>query len=412
MAAARNAPRPGVRGARGVGLSRGAGCGRLRAMFTLRHRDADLIRFDWLPDRGGRQEVRVDRVFPAAKKFAPIELRANPTDEALGRWLRGRTVPANRAYVRNFLAKQGLSERDPRGILAVSRGLSLQDVFWIAEDGFPGRWADVNFYENPFSRVLAWLAFTGYGSYVRTSVRSSPEYTTNGALPKCWRRVGGNILLFKGGSEGAANAGREPQSEFHAAQVAAALGVPHVAYGLARFKGRLCSTCPLFTSQKVSFVPFARLTSAKTLDELEDFLRGFAPALLPDLRRILVFDALVRNEDRHLGNVGLLVDNATNESRGLAPAFDHGLSLFPFAMEDDLANLDRYAAARRPVLYPDFDGAAAARLTPALRTRLRSLAASFRFARHPRLDLPAPRLRALESFVRATAARLSESRPS
>ena len=124
-----------------------------------------------------------------------------------------------------------------------------------------------------------------------------------------------------------------------------------------------------------------------------------------------MLDALIRNEDRHLGNVGLLVDNATNEPRGLAPAFDHGLSLFPFAMEDDLANLGRYAATRRPVLYPDFDEAAAARLTPSLRARLRSLAASFRLARHPRLDLPAPRLRVLESFVRATAARLSESRP-
>lgn len=215
-------------------------------MFTLRHRDADLIRFDWLPDRGGRQEVRIERVFPAARRLLPLEMRDAPTDEALGRWLRGRTIPANRAYVRSFLAKQGLNERDTRGVLAVSRGLSLQDVHWIAEDGFPGRWADVNLYENPFSRVLA---------------------------------------------------------------------------------------------------------------------------------------------------------------------FDHGLSLFPFAMEDDLANLGRYAATRRPVLYPDFDEAAAARLTPALRARLRSLAASFRFARHPRLDLPAPRLRAIESFVRATAARLSEFRP-
>ena len=204
-------------------------------MFTLRHGDADLVRFDWLPDRGGRQEVRIERVFPAAKRFLPLEMRDAPTDEALSRWLRGRTIPANRAYVRSFLAKQGLNERDARGILAVSRGLSLQDVHWIAEDGFPGRWADVNLYGNPFSRVLAWLAFTGYGTYVRTSVRSSPEYTTNGTLPKCWRRIGGETLLFKGGSEGAANTGREPQSEFHAAQVAAALGVPHVPYGLARF---------------------------------------------------------------------------------------------------------------------------------------------------------------------------------
>lgn len=376
-------------------------------MFTLRHKDTDLLRFDWLPDRGGQQEVCIERVFSAAKRFLPLEMRENPTDEALGRWLRGRTIPSNRAYVQSFLAKQGLNERDTRGILAVSRGLSLQDVHWIAEDGFPGHWADVNLFEHPFSRVLAWLAFTGFGSYVRSSVRSSPEYTTNGALPKCWRRVRGETLLFKGGSEGAANTGHEPQSEFHAAQIAAALGIPHVPYGLARWRQRLCSTCPLFTSPKTSFVPLARLTPARNLDELESFLLGFAPAMVPDLHRILVLDALIRNEDRHLGNIGVLVDNATNEPYALAPAFDHGLSLFPFAMEDDMANLERYAATRRPVLYPDFDAVVAGRLTTTLRARLRTIAATFHFVRHPRLDLPAPRLRVLEAFVRETAAKLA-----
>ena len=59
-----------------------------RRFARLRHKDADLIRFDWLPDRGGRQEVRVDRVFPAAKRFAPIDLRGNPTGEALESFVR------------------------------------------------------------------------------------------------------------------------------------------------------------------------------------------------------------------------------------------------------------------------------------------------------------------------------------
>ncbi len=392
---------------RKAGLRESGGCGSIPPVFTLRHMDADLLRFDWLPDRGGRQEVRIDRVFPAAARFLPLDLRPSPTDEALGRWLRGRTIPANRAYVRNFLARLGLDERDTRGILEICRGLSLQDVHWIAEDGFRKRWEEVNLYRNRFSGVLARLAFTGYGSYVRTTFQTSPEFTTNGALPKCWRRAGGGVFLFKGGSEGAANAGREPQSEFHAAQVAEALGVPHVAYGLSRFRGRLCSTCPLFTSEKASFVPLSRLTRAKTLDEAEEFLRSFAPEFLPALRETVVFDAVVRNEDRHLGNLGVLVRNETNEPFALAPAFDHGLSLFPFAMDEDLANLDRYAAARRPVLCPDFDAAAAARLTRALRARLRRVAASFRFTRHPRHDLPAARLRVLESFVRAKAAELS-----
>lgn len=70
---------------RKAGLRESGGCGSIPPVFTLRHMDADLLRFDWLPDRGGRQEVRIDRVFPAAARFLPLDLRPSPTDEALGR---------------------------------------------------------------------------------------------------------------------------------------------------------------------------------------------------------------------------------------------------------------------------------------------------------------------------------------
>lgn len=81
-----------------------------------------------------------------------------------------------------------------------------------------------NLYENPFSNVLAALAFAGYGSSLRLSLRSSPEFTANGRPPNCWRRVDGKVTLYKGGTMGASNTGYEPYSEYHAAQVAAAMG--------------------------------------------------------------------------------------------------------------------------------------------------------------------------------------------
>ncbi len=43
-----------------------------------------------------------------------------------------------------------------------------------------------------------------------------------------------------------------------------------------------------------------------------------------NLDSILVFDALIYNDDRHFGNFGLLRDNRTGKFIGTAPLFDHG----------------------------------------------------------------------------------------
>lgn len=39
---------------------------------------------------------------------------------------------------------------------------------------------------------------------------------------------------------------------------------------------------------------------------------------------MLVFDAVILNEDRHFGNFGLLVDSHTNKIIAPAPIFDNG----------------------------------------------------------------------------------------
>ena len=55
----------------------------------------------------------------------------------------------------------------------------------------------------------------------REAFSTSPELTTNGMLRKAWRFVEGDgIYLYKGGTEGAANTGNEPYSEYYACQIA------------------------------------------------------------------------------------------------------------------------------------------------------------------------------------------------
>lgn len=57
-------------------------------------------------------------------------------------------------------------------------------------------------------------------------------------------------------------------------------------------------------------------------------------------------DLTAYNEDRHFGNFGILRDNHTGKILGPAPIFDNGLSLFNYAMPDDIQNLEEYARTR------------------------------------------------------------------
>lgn len=363
--------------------------------MVLKHTDRELLRFEWTADN-----VKVVSVNETARRWLPPEFADGVTDVALLRWLRGRAIPANRQYVQNFLAKVGLNERDLRGIITICRGLSLNDVYWVADDNSAASFEKVNLYRNKFSPALAAMAFTGAGSFSMPKLVSSPEFTTNGMLAKCWRRIGDEVLLFKSGTEGAANTGNEPYSEFYAAQIAEAMGLEHVEYGLARFKGRLCSTCRLFTSEDTGFVAASRLMTAEQAVADERFTDMF------------LFDAVIYNEDRHLGNFGFLVRNKTNEIGAVAPLFDHGNALFPRALfgnkwQDDFGDLPKYAATRRPALYGDWLAPLRGKMTPR-RKKMLERAAAIEFKRHGAYNLPARRLAALRRFVRDRAAALIE----
>ena len=263
----------------------------------------------------------------------------------------------------------------------------------------------VNLYDKPFSNVLAELAFTGYGSSLRSSLFSSPEFTTNGMLRKCWRRISGKVYLYKGGTEGASNTGFEPYSEFYAAQIAAAMGVRAIPYGLSRWKGVLCSTCELFTSKEYSYIPVGHLVTKGGMDAVKAYYESLGPEFTAALREKLVFDAVICNVDRHFGNFGVMVDNRTNTVVSPAPLFDHGNSLFNFAGTNAWSSdavLEEYIETLAPSVYDDFLGTGKSVLTPELREKLRHLL-TFRFKKHPRYNLPAKRLRMIEKQVQKRA---------
>jgi len=355
--------------------------------MVLKHRDLELLRFEWT-DLG---RPHVTSVNEAAMPFMPLDFKGEVSDASLFRWISRRTVPKGRAHIQDLLLKFGIDAHDLKAIIELCHGLSLNDVYWIVDDSFKGRWADYNLYDNAFSKTISYMAFTGIGSSVPQGWTTSPEFTTNGMLAKCWRRIKNEILLYKGGTVGAVNAGYEPYSEYYAAQIAEAMGLRHVAYGISKFKGLICSTCPLFTSDRYGFLPAGRLI--ETREALED----------PRFADIFLFDALILNTDRHLGNFGYLIDNDTNEIVGEAPIFDNGYGLFSLAVyspgnkADEFDDLRKFASRVHPALYLnwlDIKGG----LTSEMMERVEALR-GFRFKPHPNYNLPTKRLRIIEDFL-------------
>jgi len=363
--------------------------------YILKHKDTELMRFELFKDIDGVR-AKILSVDETKKRLLPLDMTAN--EKSLVRWLKNRTIPSNRAYVSNFLAKLGLNEKDIIGILDICHGLSINDCFWVVPDGYNATFAEKNLYDNRFSNTLAEIAFTGYGSYNKSSLRSSPEFTTNGMLAKAWRRQNGEILLYKSGTEGAANTGNEPYSEFYAVQIAQAMGLRAIPYGLSQWKGKLCSTCRLFTSKDISFIAAGRLVHEGGFTAVMEYYKSLGDNYYNDLLNMFLFDAVIFNTDRHFGNFGLLIDVESNKIINTAPVFDNGLSLFCYAMQNDLDEIEQYAKTRRPAVYDDYVEFSRKFMTPAQKQMLRKLV-NFKFKKHSRYNLPADRLKAIEGMI-------------
>jgi len=376
----------------------------------LKHRDTEVLRFDWV-EPFGVKNVEINR---SAEQLLPLAFRdrvLNDPDRLcyeLEEWLLHRTPPTSRRGIRDMLRHLGFRSDDPawkRNLVSFSRGLSLNDVHWVVADDSSEKWRAANLYDNPFSTAVASMAFTGDKRVGVRDASTSPEYSTDGNLRKCWRRLNGEVLLFKGGGNddggffGHRNAvGYEPYSEYYAAQVAEAMKLPHVPYGLAQFKHRLCSTCPLFTSDKTGYLAARHVLDSEAAREDWRFAD------------IFFFDAVVFNTDRHLGNFGFLVDNDTNELAGVAPIFDNGYSLFsqavskPGKQDNEFKDLRKFLARKEPKLYDrwlDIPGG----VTDEMIDRLKGLG-KFEFTPHPQFVMPDQRLEVSQYFLQNRIAKI------
>lgn len=310
-------------------------------------------------------------------------------------FISSRRAPKHRENIKELLRLSGCDTI--LGFLQISHALSLIDTFWVKPVNSNLTWCDVSLYTHDFNEVIAKTAFEG-GLHGRELSTTSPEYGTDGSFAKCWIRENGNIKLLKRGSSGARNAGLEPYSEFYATQIIKAFTDEFVPYDLRSVNGRVCSVCPIFTSEEFGFLPYAAIDKGNTT--LRQVLKNMSRYGLDEkAKKMFVIDAVILNEDRHKNNFGFIINNKTQEIVDMAPLFDHNISLLPYAEEEEFKDIDKYMEQKGPRLADSWVRSAAMCLTSDTRKVLIDLM-DFEFEKHAKYNLPDWRLDYLNKIVR------------
>lgn len=367
-------------------------------MYYLKLFNKTLIRFDM------DKELNVSNIDILCDdiKFFPENLKEANSD-TIKHFILNKLIPKNRANLECFLSAVNIELDDFKAILDYSKGLSIIDAYWITrDDGL--RYEDFNLFDNDISNELSLSIFNGTKVKVNNTVLS-PEFTTNGAIPKCWIKKDDGYYLYKSstGYLGFANTGNEPYSEYYACQLLKELGIPYIDYDLEMYQDEIVSVCKIFTSKDIAYVPIHLVAN------IDDIDKAYKWCLEHNLEEafgdMILFDALIYNHDRHLGNFGVIKDNHTGDILGMAPIFDNGAGLLAYTSLSkfkDLAIFEDYYKNNNDFnmsnYWIDFRDLVKKYCTDKQLVKLKKLD-NFKFTKHPRYNLLEGRLEYLNILI-------------
>ena len=351
-------------------------------------------------------------------KALPIYFKKEDLKTSLLSFIKNRKAPSHRAFIKKLIATYNNGEEKLMDYVNVSLALSLNDSFWITPKDKDYKWKDYNLYTNDFNEALALVAF-GIKTERIEGITSSPEFTTNGMLRKCWHKDESGIYLYKSSAnvKDESYGGKEAYAEYYMAQIASLMNFTHISYDLKEFHNQIISSCPIFTNENEGFVPIYFYLDNKKLKGLDldnkklkglDLVKELEKTYDEDkLQDLLVFDALIANKDRHLGNFGMIVDNNTGKLLRVAPIFDNGYSMMNLLYKEDLSHIDTALNSTMSYLEFSFDTQLKHFIQPRHAENLEKLK-HFTFKRHAKYNLSEEWLKPIESFIQQRATKALE----
>lgn len=272
----------------------------------------------------------------------------------LRKWWESRSIPASRDQINDGLFNLGIHANVvPVFLLEKCFGLSLSDQYWINPVDIPLKWSDINFFQNDFSEDIGKALFDN--QRVDNADLMSPDNTSDGCLKKKWKIINGERCLIKAGSRPFF---QQPFNEAIASAVCKRLEIQfYVDYKLDFENGEPVSVCNNFITPDTELVSahslIAREQKPNNLSYYQFYVKICQEAgienICNDLDEMFVLDYIIRNEDRHTRNFGLIRNVETLEYMGAAPLFDSGTSLLlDIATEDIVKHCVNKSSPSKP----------------------------------------------------------------
>lgn len=246
---------------------------------------------------------------------------------SLQNWERMRSIPSERQNINRILKALpgGISDAKLK-----SMRVSLTDTYWFKDERTPLTWEDVNFHKNGLATDFADVAV--FEKEIPVIQFNSPDYTTDGVLQKGWITIDSIPTLLKFGELGINAHGKNLLSanEVVAGKIAASMDIDHVNYFPVQVEGTqqmICGSHCFIEDGEHDFVNGLQIANETRSFGRELYHQFSQMGYQQDLDKMIVFDHILHNTDRHEKNFGFIRNATTLEPVRFAPLFDSGSCL-------------------------------------------------------------------------------------
>lgn len=262
------------------------------------------------------KEIRVSSLMPSRLKVGSI----------LNYWLEARMIDTHRANSRMLFRALRLRQSDElERIIDISHVVTITDNWWLRREDEKIDYSKLKRYNESIADIA--LIGTSDKSSSEKLAKGYLELGTTGSFEKAWKFIDGQWCMYKRGNT------EELISEFFCYCFLHYLNEPVAEYKILRVESRgIRNKTNMFILSKdftnnasVDFEPFWNLFLGEVDEKF--ILQNIPESLCIPYLKIIYFDALLQNPDRHSQNIGFLRDSEIGELIKLAPNFDFNMAL-------------------------------------------------------------------------------------
>ena len=241
-------------------------------------------------------------------------------------FLSSRVLDTSRTNARLLKRIMNIHTEEEYIIALKNHATSVTDNYWFRSKNSRLKYKDVSLTSDIYNEV----SLKGELIYFPKEAKLSPQFSLLGSYEKCWRLINNEWWMYKKESL------EEIYSELIASKVSILLNIPTAYYEIDKEYIRTKNFASIY-----NFEPLSSICSDNdSYEYVFNTLYKLDIKLAKDYLKIIYFDALTNNVDRHNENLGFLRDKETGDIVSLAPNYDLNMSLF----------------ARNPLLKKERDG--------------------------------------------------------